>query len=227
MAKPTHPLPDAPAGPDSGRRLRGWVGVLLLVAAGGILFGLFYLDPPLTRLLKPHRDLLRKGELGRILRCLESYGHGIGALIAVLIVALAVRRWKTAVRMAAALAVSYAPYLLLSRLLIRRWRPDKWPLWASGGVWSSFGDGASFPSGHTVTAFAFSVVLAAAWPRGRWLFVGLAAGCAVARVLTLDHYASDVFAGAVLGAAGGLWAGRSAALGRLIDRIEARRRRAT
>ena len=70
-----------------------------------------------------------------------------------------------------------------------------------------------------------SVVLATAYPRGRWLFIGLAAGCGLARVLTLDHYLSDVFAGLVLGSAAGLWAAHSRALGRLIERIEARRRR--
>jgi undecaprenyl-diphosphatase len=59
----------------------------------------------------------------------------------------------------------------------------------------------SFPSGHTVTAFATVTALAFMAPRlGTWLFV-LAVLIAASRVITGAHYLSDVIAGAALGLA--------------------------
>lgn len=57
----------------------------------------------------------------------------------------------------------------------------------------------SFPSGHSVTAFATVTALAFMAPRlGSWLFV-LAVLIAASRVITGAHYPSDVIAGAALG----------------------------
>ena len=57
----------------------------------------------------------------------------------------------------------------------------------------------SFPSGHTTAAFALAAVLSVAWPRGRWLWWGLAAGVAGSRVYLGLHYPSDCLAGALIG----------------------------
>lgn len=61
----------------------------------------------------------------------------------------------------------------------------------------------SFPSGHATLAFATAAALAYLSPRGRWLFVILAAFCALARVVMQAHFYSDVLAGAALGYGGG------------------------
>lgn len=59
----------------------------------------------------------------------------------------------------------------------------------------------SFPSGHSVTAFASATALACVAPRlGKWLLL-LAVLVALSRVITGAHYPSDVIAGAALGAA--------------------------
>ena len=57
----------------------------------------------------------------------------------------------------------------------------------------------SFPSGHSVTAFALCAFLAAVYPRARWLWFLAAVGCAASRVALRDHYVEDVIAGAALG----------------------------
>jgi undecaprenyl-diphosphatase len=57
----------------------------------------------------------------------------------------------------------------------------------------------SFPSGHTVTAFALAVVLSKAYPGGRHVYYALAAFIGISRIYLDSHYASDVFAGGVLG----------------------------
>lgn len=59
----------------------------------------------------------------------------------------------------------------------------------------------SFPSGHTVTAFATVTAMAFFGPRlGAWLFL-LAVLIGASRVITGAHYPADVIAGAALGAA--------------------------
>ncbi len=58
----------------------------------------------------------------------------------------------------------------------------------------------SFPSGHTITAFAVAVSLGVSYPA---IFPGLlfcAASVALSRILLGMHFLSDVIAGALLGA---------------------------
>lgn len=60
---------------------------------------------------------------------------------------------------------------------------------------------ASFPSGHTATSFAAATVFGVLWPRGRVVFVALAALIALSRITGGAHYPSDVIAGACVGGA--------------------------
>lgn len=67
----------------------------------------------------------------------------------------------------------------------------------------------SFPSGHTMHAVGFSVVLVAWYPGWVWVAGGFTVLVAVSRLVLGLHYPSDVAIGALLGAglAGlGLWA---------------------
>ena len=57
----------------------------------------------------------------------------------------------------------------------------------------------SFPSGHSVTAFAMAFVLSRAYPRYAFFFYGLAGLVALSRVYLAKHFPSDVVAGAALG----------------------------
>jgi len=58
----------------------------------------------------------------------------------------------------------------------------------------------SFPSNHATQAFAVASVIGAHYPRVRWLAYGIAGGVGFARVYHDAHYASDVVAGAAIGA---------------------------
>jgi undecaprenyl-diphosphatase len=62
-------------------------------------------------------------------------------------------------------------------------------------------DAFSFPSGHTMNAFAVAAVLALRFPSLSPGLLLLAASVGASRVVLGLHYASDVWAGAVLGAA--------------------------
>ena len=57
----------------------------------------------------------------------------------------------------------------------------------------------SFPSGHAATAAALMTALWCLWPRPLWFYVAGAALIAVSRVITGQHYLSDVVAGAAIG----------------------------
>jgi membrane-associated phospholipid phosphatase len=63
----------------------------------------------------------------------------------------------------------------------------------------------SFPSGHTISAFAMAAVLSSIYPAGRWIWYSLAVLVAFTRVYIDAHFASDVFVGAVLGVLIGIW----------------------
>jgi undecaprenyl-diphosphatase len=58
----------------------------------------------------------------------------------------------------------------------------------------------SFPSGHTMNAFAIATVLALRFPALAPALLFLAASVGTSRVVLGLHFASDVWAGAVLGA---------------------------
>jgi membrane-associated phospholipid phosphatase len=66
---------------------------------------------------------------------------------------------------------------------------------------------ASFPSGHSATAFATAVAVGLIYPRLRVPLLLLAALVALSRVYLGMHYATDVVVGSALGAAIGLAAG--------------------
>jgi membrane-associated phospholipid phosphatase len=57
----------------------------------------------------------------------------------------------------------------------------------------------SFPSGHSVTAFALAYVLARLYPKASPVFYGLAAMVAFSRVYLASHFLSDIVAGAAFG----------------------------
>jgi membrane-associated phospholipid phosphatase len=59
---------------------------------------------------------------------------------------------------------------------------------------------ASFPSGHTTSAFAAAIALGLMMPRLRGALLLLASAIGISRVLVGQHYPSDVVAGAALGA---------------------------
>jgi membrane-associated phospholipid phosphatase len=109
-------------------------------------------------------------------------------------------------------AESYADTAVVSaaiKTVTRRTRPNSIPpngdfsdTWFKTGWGSSFSGKASFPSGHTITAFSVATVIARRYGRHRWVpFVayGLAGVVGFSRVTNQAHFPSDVFAGAALG----------------------------
>lgn len=172
------------------------------------------LDPPLTRAdksvdpAKAHwaspdgyleaRVYKRTEIFWRVLRDLGE--PVMTALIVAVVWIYDRRRWKAAVVLVAAAAGTGAISWLI-RALGGRYRPinidgvNQWHLFR--GFWET--QDLSWPSGHATLAFATAAALTYLSPRGRGLFISVAAGCAVARVVMQAHFYSDVIFGAALG----------------------------
>ncbi|MBM3908932.1 MAG: phosphatase PAP2 family protein [Gemmatimonadetes bacterium] len=88
------------------------------------------------------------------------------------------------------------------KLLLRRERPNvlagdySFRLWSENPLSTS---GLAWPSSHTMVAFAAATALARLFPRAKWVWYALAAGCAWTRLASRAHFFSDVVLGAFLG----------------------------
>lgn len=60
----------------------------------------------------------------------------------------------------------------------------------------------SLPSGHSQVLFTAASILTAIWPRIWWLWLSVAGIFATTRIITLNHWVSDVIAGAAVGMLG-------------------------
>ncbi|HIP23439.1 MAG TPA: phosphatase PAP2 family protein [Rhodobacteraceae bacterium] len=61
---------------------------------------------------------------------------------------------------------------------------------------------ASWPSGHTTTAFGFAVAIGLAFPALRWPLIAIAALIGYSRMVLEMHYLGDVIMGATIGTLG-------------------------
>lgn len=135
----------------------------------------------------------------------EIFGHGFGATLIVIAVAVLdpLKRRCVPWLLAASLGSGLVANLL--KYAVPRTRPRDFDL-SSGSVWDTFVRTSqtswgmhSFPSAHTATAVGLAMMLSALYPRGRWFFAILAFLVGVQRVAVSAHFPSDVFAGAAVG----------------------------
>ncbi len=99
---------------------------------------------------------------------------------------------------AAALAVASGIVVFLR---LKRWTGRRRPCALEPHCWATLlpPDQFSFPSGHTITAFAVTVSLAAFYPAMLAGLLFCAISVAASRVLLGMHFLSDVLAGALIG----------------------------
>jgi membrane-associated phospholipid phosphatase len=160
----------------------------------------------------------------------EVFAHGLGviAILAVVAVLDPARR----VHLPRLIVASLGTGLVANgcKLLIARVRPHSFTF--EGGPadtfhqwfpWLNYGsEFQGFPSAHMATAAGLAMGLAWLYPRGRFLFLLLAISAGGQRIVSGDHFASDVVWGAALGCfcATGLFDG--GLLASYFDRLERR-----
>lgn len=170
---------------------------LALGAIGTVVVWLF-----VDRALLAWAERIQSDFTEDVIRILNRFGGGMNPVLIVLFfliagVAYRERRWVT---YAIAMAFSGLGAGILAQIvkhLVGRARPELW----LGPAHYAPGSSTSFPSGHTVGAFALAGVLMFAsrnWPLRVIAFV-LAFGVGMSRVLAFRHWGSDVFASMTLG----------------------------
>lgn len=126
---------------------------------------------------------------------------GDGIIWYVMIIAIALMEQnhgiQSAGHMIAVGALSTLVYKLLKKKLVRQ-RP--YITWDQIRLGAAPLDLYSFPSGHTLHAVAFTIVVTAYYPYLAWILVPFTALVAMSRVVLGLHYPTDVLVGAIIGA---------------------------
>ena len=155
------------------------------------------------------------GLVGEPARAIMQLGTRVAMLVIALAVAAVAHRWRGPLAIVLAWSIAW---LATNRAkhIIDRPRPDR-------DLWTDTPGGWGYPSGHTSSAFAVAMVVAALLPaRWRWVPFALALVVGLARMYVGVHYPMDVIGGALIGLAAGLAAlailGPLTPLGRLSSR---------
>lgn len=172
-----------------------------------ILFVLFAFDHQIRDLFKTS---IKSAEWETTVQTLNKFGDGgVQAVIAIILMLAGYLKKKDRLLRTgkfSLLAIIFAGIIVqIIKHIIGRPRPtmvDK-GISAIGPSLSTGLD--SFPSGHTASSFAFAAVLSAAYPKGRYLFYSIATIAGISRIYLDSHFTSDVFGGAVLGIAAGIF----------------------
>jgi len=142
----------------------------------------------------------RKDAIRSVFAVISRLGDGViwYSLMAMLPVLYGKSGLQVAIRMAAVGLAGLLLYKWLKANLVRE-RPCVSLIGIMRGTAPL--DRYSFPSGHTLHAVSFSVLLIAGFPELVWLCAPFALLVAMSRVVLGLHYPSDVVAGAMIGAA--------------------------
>ena len=179
-------------------RVRAFDALALIAAAALVALVWFTVDAPAVA----WAERVQSDSVEDAIRIANRFGGGMNPAMVVGFfllagVAFRLRRW---IEYAVAMAVAGLGAGILGqlvKLVVGRTRPEVWlgPFHHAGVAASSF------PSGHTVGAFALAGVLALLSPSItlRVLAILLAAGIGLSRVLAFRHWPSDVIASAAAG----------------------------
>ena len=190
-------------------RLRMYLSLVCCGAALVLTFLRFIeFDAPLTRYVRSLNDFYIDNLHNPWLRWLSDSGDQLGrgeSLLLVSAVLLAVgyvlqraslkrAGWGTLFAHAVAGGVNTAIKHLVGRGRPKFMHTDHFEFVPFGGKgWDSF------PSGHSMAAFAIATVLAVRFPKARWLMIVTALAVSASRLFRASHFLSDIIAGAIFG----------------------------
>ncbi|MGZ8867798.1 MAG: phosphatase PAP2 family protein [Thermoanaerobaculia bacterium] len=179
-----------------GRRRRLALGTVAGAIVVAITWSLF--DSPVLAFA----ERIQSDTVETAIRLTNRLGGGMNPpmiVIFFLVAGIAYRRQRWVLYGAAMAAASLSAGIVahILKYLVGRTRPELW----LGPFHYARGSANSFPSGHTVGAFALAGVLFFAsrnWPL-RIIALALAAGVGASRIFAFRHWTSDVVASACLG----------------------------
>lgn len=149
------------------------------------------------------------GDLRAIFSGMSYFGHGTGCLIAALLVWTLDANRKQAISILLGSTILAGIVATIVKILTHRPRPFLPSSFTGEAV--SLNDAVfqsslqSFPSGHTATAFAMAIALSMLYPRAKYVFMSFATLTGIQRVISHNHFPSDVIAGAIVG----IWAAKT------------------
>ncbi len=199
------PIPRVVEGSRGG--IRGYWALSALFAIAG-----FAVMPWDKMLGNPNNLESLPGDLTRIVTLCETFSHGFGvALVGAVIWVFSSADRKLIPRIAMC-AIWPALGANLAKLLFARFRPIKYfDEFSQANFPSSIGDtflgfmpverfntvypAQSFPSAHAATVWGLAIGMTWAFPKGRWLFFGIALLASIQRVTSFAHWSSDVLWG--------------------------------
>jgi len=160
--------------------------------------------------LKTTLSLNFKGDVKRETRFLAQYGQMLCTFFTALLIWQLDRqnRWQVGCSLWTGVIGATGTATLMKRLL-GRVRPRRESAGKfTGPSWKHANYRESFPSSHSASAIAFSVVMASAYPQAAPTFWTLGVICAVLRYIMDAHWPSDVLGGIAIGYAAGILAWR-------------------
>ncbi len=179
---------------------RAGTGTLLIVLA-------FAVDRQAFQVLRTVTLYDHWGEMREGLTAAKFLASGLGTLVVGLIVGFLDRRgWRRARAFWAVVLIAASCGAVLKGLAGRERpsREDQVPgrertVFHGPAMGLHHASCQSFPSGHTLSAFASATVLSAFYPGARAVFYAVATATGVNRVVKHQHFLSDVVAGGLLG----------------------------
>lgn len=140
-----------------------------------------------------------KWMISRFFAAISRLGDGVFWYVLILMLPLihGSAAWKVSLHMLLLALLVFAVYKIL-KTTTHRVRPYRY----SHNILQNVAalDQFSFPSGHTMHAVSFSIVLLHYYPQWMWLVLPFTLLVALSRLVLGLHYPSDVLAGVVLGA---------------------------
>lgn len=143
------------------------------------------------------------GDLRAFFQCMGFLGHGTGCFVVVLLIWSLDRKNKIAIPMVVGSVLLAGAITTAVKILAHRPRPFVNQAAIAEGVTLSeaifHNSLQSFPSGHTATAFALAIALSLLYQQGKAVFLLFATLVGIQRIISQNHFPSDVIAGALVG----------------------------
>ncbi|MBX7256778.1 MAG: phosphatase PAP2 family protein [Candidatus Hydrogenedentes bacterium] len=180
----------------------GWLGVCGVVA----VVAYFFVDERAAYFFRAYQETPFRGLVSMLSKAGDSAWYVIGGAVGYVLLRWWYNVWAARSAylfvsvVATGLAAKAVKYLVgrpRPRIFLEegdgsfRWLETDWQLW-------------SMPSGHAATIASVAMVLAVVYPRFRIPILACGIVLCFGRVVTLDHFVSDVVAGIAIGAVGAL-----------------------